>query len=101
MSSQFQAQAFVSACTARGFKWSLLGSGVRITKTFTPEDKAAFSDADMYAYHILALAPLRGGSVWGTDGGSVGGHVGLKNGEYVLSKTGTGANFIKALSRLV
>lgn len=95
-----QAQAFVAACREHGFTWSASASVVRISKEFTPGDGYAFADCDMVAGDILALAPLKGGSVWGTDGGSVGGHVGLTHGRYELKKSGTGARFLAALNKL-
>jgi hypothetical protein len=53
------------------------------------------------AHDILDMAPLKGGSVWGTDGGSIGGHVGMKNGQYVLNKSGTGKRFTAAVQKLI
>jgi len=99
--TQEQVARFISECKLEGFSWSVVcGSVVRITKTFTPGDKDAFTACDMMASSVLAFAPLKGGSVWGTDGGSVGGHAGLTNGEFVLNKSGDGKRFISALKKL-
>ena len=74
---------------------------VEIYKTFTPNDREAFSRCDSEGYALMDLVPLRGGSIWGTDGGSVGGAVGLKEGWYRLKKSGyTGVKFIKAVNAL-
>ncbi len=71
-----------------------------VEKSFTPGDVQAFVTCDMDAPFLLALAPLRGGSVWGTDGGSVGGYSAVKHGQYVLNKAGQGARFVAALAKL-
>lgn len=92
---------FVAAARAGGWSWSVRGAVVTIAKSFTPGDRVAFSNADSEAYGILSLAPLSGGSVWGTDGGSVGGAVGLEGGYYRLNKSGsTGKRFLSALAKV-
>lgn len=97
---QTQVQAFVAAARAGGWRIEVkCGTTVTITKHFPAGDKAAYCDADMTAFGILALVPARGGSTWGTDGASVGGHVGLTNGYYTLNKSGTGKRFIDALRK--
>jgi hypothetical protein len=96
-----QALKFTQACSLAGFDWDVNHNGIiTITRYFTPNDRAAFAEADSAAFGILGLAPLRGGSVWGTDGGSVGGYVGLKDGRYVLNKSGEGKRFVGALRKL-
>lgn len=91
---------FAARCLALGWTWSVRGNVVEISTTFAPGDSAAYSKADGEASGLLSLAPLKGGSVWGTDGGSVGGYVGLKNGYYRLNKSGTGARFLAALAKI-
>lgn len=100
--SNEQAEKFLSLASREGFVVDASHPSVlRISKRFAPGDSRTFADADMTAYGILNEAPLRGGSVWGTDGGSVGGMVGLKSGKYVLNKSGTGASFMKALKNTI
>lgn len=96
--TQAEVAAFIAACNQHGFNYEVSNNVVRISKRFTPGDLAAFSDCDMIASRVLDLAPLRGGSVWGTDGGSVGGHVAVKNGHFVMNKSGSGARFLAALA---
>jgi hypothetical protein len=49
---------------------------------------------------VLDLAPLKGGSVWGTDGGSIGGAVALQNGQFVMNKSGSGGvRFMRELRK--
>ena len=95
-----QAKVFVERCKAEGFQWECTETVVRVIKTFSPGDADAFAACDMMAPGLLALVPLKGGSIWGTDGGSVGGFVGLKSGEFKMNKSGTGARFIAALKKL-
>ena len=96
-----QAEIFATQCRTRGVRWEIVNPSVlRIRKNFTPGDKEGFSGADAFGEGILGLAPLRGGSVWGTDGGSIGGMAGLMRGEYVLNKSGEGSRFMKALAKV-
>jgi hypothetical protein len=96
-----QAKAFLLICNSNGFQLTrVTDSVVTIMKTFTPDDKDAFATADMMSGTVLDYAPLKGGSVWGTDGGSIGGAVGLQRGQYVLNKSGEGKRFTSALKKL-
>jgi hypothetical protein len=99
MKASEQVKQFLAACKEYGFSWETCGNNVlRIRKKFTPNDKEAFTFCDMFGPSCLALVPLKGGSVWGTDGGSVGGYSGLRSGEYILNKSGTAARFMKELT---
>lgn len=100
--AQEQALNFINKAKESGFTVVVKSdSCVAITKDFTPGDSDAFVECDMFYDSVLSCAPLKGGSVFGTDGGSVGGYVGLKNGRFVMNKTGSGVNFIKALRKLI
>jgi len=95
-----QVEKFLGLALRHGFVVDASRPSVlRISKRFAPGDSQAFDDADMMAYGILDEAPLRGGSVWGTDGGSIGGMSGMRNGQYVLNKSGNAASFMKALKK--
>ena len=96
--AQSQALAFHNACKNAGFTWAVSGSSVvRVMQNFTPGDTNAFVACDMAYGDLLALVPLKGGSIWGTDGGSIGGHVAIKNGQFTMNKSGTGTRFTDAL----
>ena len=95
-----QARKFVAAVTAEGWRYSVTASTVTIWKHFAAGDMNAFADCDMTAYGLLSLAPLKGGSVWGTDGGSVGGMSAVNNGCYRLNKSGTAKRFIAELMKI-
>ena len=95
------AREFHNACNAHGWTYSASGDIVTIVKRFTPGDREAYVECDMFAYDILSIAPLKGGSVWGTDGGSIGGYTGLSGGYYKLNKSGSGGKrFIAELAKL-
>ena len=63
---------------------------IRITRKFQAGDRNAFVECDMMASCVLDMAPLKGGSVWGTDGGSIGGMVAIQTGSFVMNKSGSG-----------
>jgi hypothetical protein len=96
-----QAKQFIAACHKHGFTVEVLDNIVRIKKTFAPQDHEAYRYCDMYGYLLLEMVPLKGGSVWGTDGASVGGYVALTKGEFTLSKSGRGTKFIESLRKLL
>ena len=96
--TQTEVAAFVTACTNHGFDYEVSNGIVRVSKRFAPGDLKAFAECDAVASCILDLVPLRGGSVWGTDGGSVGGHAAVKSGFFRMNKSGSGARFLAALS---
>jgi len=102
MKANEQVKKFIEECKKYGFTWEICGNSVlRIRKKFVNNDKEAFTFCDMFGPSCLDLAPLKGGSIWGTDGGSIGGYSGLKNGEYVLNKSGSGSRFMKELSKAI
>jgi hypothetical protein len=62
---------------------------VTVVGHFTPGDRLAFIDLEMKANEILNMfRQVRAGSTWGTDSGSVGGAIGLKDGLVRLNKSG-------------
>lgn len=101
MTTKIQVLEFIAACQSAGFSIHAIGdSVVRITKSFTPGDASEFAACDSAAPSLLSMVPLKGGSIWGTDGGSVGGHSGLTRGRYELAKSGqTGKRFVQALRK--
>lgn len=64
---------------------------------FTAGDGHAYMGAENDANALIALVPARGGSVWGTDGASVGGYAGLREGRMVLNVSGAAKRFTAAL----
>ena len=100
--SRIAAIKFIDAANEAGFYILILSSSVvRISKKFVPGDNQAYVECDMTAFGVLEMAPLKGGSVWGTDGGSIGGQVGLQNGHYTLNKSGNGVRFMNELKKIL
>ena len=100
--SRIAAIRFIDAANEAGFLIAVVNTSVvRISKRFALGDKDAYTKCDMTAFGVLELAPLKGGSVWGTDGGSIGGQVGLQNGHYTLNKSGNGVRFMNELKKLL
>lgn len=91
--SDIKAQVKALLETAAKYKFTVhAGSDtiIRISRKFEPGDNNAFVECDMMASCVLDMAPLKGGSVWGTDGGSIGGMVAIQNGSFVMNKSGSG-----------
>jgi hypothetical protein len=62
---------------------------VTVSGSFTPGDSSAYITMESNARAILAkFRWTSSGSIWGTDSGSVGGAVGLKNGYVTMNKSG-------------
>lgn len=96
------AKDFLDTCTKEGFTVSVKPNIVSITKAFTPGDVDAFVECDCTGPLLLSCVPVNGGSVWGTDGGSIGGFSAVKHGRYTLNKSGyTGKRFISTLAKLL
>lgn len=83
-----------------GFTVEARGCIVSVTKRITPNDGAAFADAETGASILLDLAPqTQPGSVWGTDGLSIGGLSAMRSGVFKMNKSGVSKRMISALSR--
>jgi len=93
------ADEFLTACEANGFTAEVHDDILSVSRSFRPGDNAAFIEADGYGPMVLGIVPqTRPGSVWGTDGGSVGGHVALESGAYRLNASGRNKNVLKAIA---
>lgn len=100
--TQAAAASFLAAVREYGFTVTVRGTVVTISKTFTPGDLDGFTGCDCYGPGLLDMVPLKGGSVWGTDGGSIGGAAAVKSGRYSLNKSGEGGKrFVTALCALM
>lgn len=93
-------ETFLAQCTAKGVRIErAAGSIVTLYKAFTPGDAAAYTAAETDV-SILYDTPGAGGSVWGTDGGSMGGAIGLAGGYMRLNKSGVAKRFVAKLAKL-
>ena len=91
-------EAFLAYCQAHGLSASCSPSVVTVTKHFdgTP---AGFAQAETDA-SILYDLPRGCGSIWGTDGGSIGGMVAMQTGHFTLNVSGVHKRFISKLAKL-
>lgn len=99
-SSVETAAKFVASCRQLGFSYSYRNSIVSVTRRFEPNDSTAYINAEGDANDLLALVPASGGSLWGTDSGSIGGAVGLAGGYCTLNQSGVQKRFIAALAKI-
>ena len=94
------AKAMKDMAKATGFTITARGSVCTVRKQFTPGDKDAYTMAECDANSILGmLRMVEPGSVWGTDGASVGGYVGLTHGYMELHKSGGSKRVMSALAK--
>jgi hypothetical protein len=96
------AKAFLDACSCKGFRVEVQDNVVTVLKNFEPGSLEEFARCDFEAPLLLMMVPLSGGSIWGTDGASVGGWSAVQDGKFKLHKSGYRAKrFINALMALV
>jgi hypothetical protein len=96
------AASFVALCKERNIAIECAqGSRVTLRKTFTPGSAEQYASAETDV-SILYDTPSAGdGSVWGTDGGSVGGMVGMQGGYMRLNKSNVAKRFVAAVAKLI
>lgn len=95
-------EKFLSECQEYSFTPSVRGDTcVIVQRKFTPGDKQAFTECDMMASGVLDIIPQRGGSQFGTDGGSIGGAIGLQTGKFHLTATGCSKRVVAALKKKI
>jgi hypothetical protein len=97
-----RARKFVDYARKFGFSYSVRVSVVTVSKRITIGDAASFAEAETEASILLHdCCPHKGGSVWGTDGGSIGGAVAMSTGCFKMNKSGSGGkSFAKAVAKL-
>lgn len=96
------AAEFLAEARSLGFSVSAKPGIVTITRCFAPGDSAAFVACDGDGPALLASVPtVASGSVWGTDGASVGGMVAIQNGRYKLNVSGVSKRFTTAIVKLL
>lgn len=98
--SQKVASEFIAKAKELGFSYCISGCIVKVNKNFTPRDPAAFGKAESNANTLLSIIPRSSpGSIWGTDGSSVGGFLGFEQGYMELCKSGCNKNILKEINR--
>lgn len=94
------AKMVVDKAKEYGFNVTVSGSVMTVYKRFSPGDKQAFTIAESEAGSLLSMVKMvEPGSTWGTDGGSVGGHVGLTGGYMQMHKSGCSKRILSAISK--
>jgi hypothetical protein len=93
---------FLTHCADNGLTIERAGDGViTLCKHFAPGDKAAYTKAETDCSILYSVPAVKSqSSVWGTDGGSVGGYVGLTGGYMRLNKSAPKARWIAELNKL-
>jgi hypothetical protein len=92
------AREFAAACKAAGWRYAVRDGIVTIRKYFAVGDRAEFVRLDGEYYGLLSLVPARGGSIWGTDGGGVGGYSAILHGCFTMNVSGVNKGFAAALA---
>jgi hypothetical protein len=91
-------RAFIASAKRYGFSIeSNGGEVVTIRRRFAPNDVEAYRECDMIGPGLFDYLKPRGGSCWGTDGGSIGGAIGLRDGYYKLNQSGVPKRYVAEL----
>ena len=95
------AKEFLATARSSGWNVQSTSSVVKISKRFQPGDLSAFVELDGDYYDLLSNVPVIAGcsSVWGTDGGGIGGMVAIQNGLFVANVSGVKKRFTKSLQQ--
>lgn len=95
------AQKIIETANELGWEVQPRGSILTIHKTGIV-DKKSFVRADMEYYSILGLMPQTSpGSMWGTDGGSVGAISAMNTRTFTMNKSGCSKRVMNALVKMV
>jgi hypothetical protein len=95
------ASEFISSARAEGFSVFASGEVVTLVKRFTPGDREAFVGCDMIAPGILLSLPAGCGSMWGTDGGSIGGMSAMSSGVFKLNRSGIRKRVVSEIAKIL
>ena len=90
------ASYFVAHCQKNEIMIERCENILTLTKRIPIGDKLAFADAETDCSIIYDL-PGGCGSVWGTDGGSIGGMSALNTGRFRLNRSGVQKRILKAI----
>jgi hypothetical protein len=88
--------------TATHLGWTIEISGniIRISKPINSNDD--FNRADGEYYSILGLLPqTTPGSTWGTDGSGIGAISAMRNGLFMMHKSGGSKRVLGALAKII
>lgn len=89
-----------TAAAALGLAVSGRDGIISVSGKFTPGDTEAYRKMESDANTILRMfRQVRPGSIWGNDSGSIGGAIGLKNGSFILHKSGCEKRLVARFGR--
>ncbi|MFS1429008.1 hypothetical protein LMH73_020210 [Vibrio splendidus] len=93
--------SFTEKCREFGFSFKAMSTRIEISKTFPAGSGEEFTKAETYASILLDMIPMTtSGSVWGTDGGSIGGAIAIQNGAFKMNKSGCSIRVLNAIKKL-
>jgi hypothetical protein len=101
------AENFKEIANKHGFTIRISDNVVKITRIFNPTQfnnkNEWFINCDSVYNYILSFVPVikTHSSIWGTDGGSVGGMVAMNSGLFTMNISGVKKGFLKELSKSI
>lgn len=90
---------FLAKAREYGVSVEIRGSILTLSKTFTPGSNEEYVAAESDVGLIYEAPQSAAGSTWGTDGGSIGGAVGLQGGYMKLNRSGVNKMWLKRLAK--
>ena len=94
------AKEFLDGANKAGWNVRISSGVVKISQNFQVGSKHEFVGLDMTYRGVLEEVPVvkANSSIWGTDGGGIGGMVAIQNGLFVANISGVKKAFLKALA---
>ena len=93
---------FLEYCYKRNIRIERIENTIlTIAKTFQPGSAKEYTNAESDCSIIYSVPTTEAGSIWGTDGLSIGGMVGMRDGYMRLNKSGCGKLWLKKLVKLI
>ena len=94
------ARDFIETCNRYGFTFSTRGSIITVEKLIRAGSNEDFADAESQSSNLLSMIPMTSpGSIWGTDGLSVGGYTAMKTGGFRMNKSGCSKRVLNAIKK--
>ena len=100
MNEKLTPAEFLALCKKNGITIERTSPVLSLFKKFTPGNCAEYADAESDVSILYSVPCTSGGSIWGTDGGSIGGAIGMKDGYMRLNRSGVSKKFLKELAKL-
>lgn len=100
--NKIAAQEFVDKCKELGWTFKAKSSVISIYKTIPINSNSEFSKAENESGSLLDIVKMtKNGSVWGTDGASIGGHYAMTSGNFSMNKSGCSAHILNAINKII